>query len=95
MISPIEKKSAKPCKTGVILVYGISRVIILLPVEFQYFNNRNTNKHKILHVYVFYCWHVHNVVIFSLTLLLLVLLIDLITFIIIQTINALPIKRPW
>ena len=78
----IEKKSAKSYKTGVILViYGISQfchallLLPLLPIELQYLNNRNTNKHEILHVYIFYYWHVHNVVIFSLTLSLLVLLI--------------------
>ena len=75
----IEKKSAKSCKTDVI---GISQfchvllhLLLLLLVELQYLNNRNTNKHEILNVYIFYWLHVHNVVIFPLTLLLLVLLI--------------------
>ena len=79
----IGKKSAKSCKTDVILViimvfhsfamFFIFFLIVL--VEFQYLNNQNTNKHEILHVYIFYWWHVHNVVIFSLTLLFHVLLI--------------------
>ena len=46
-----------------------------LPVELQYLNNRKTNKHENLHVYIFSSGHVHTIVKFSLTLSLLVLLI--------------------
>ena len=53
------------------------------PVVLQYVNNRNTNKHETLHVYVFYSENVLNFVIFSLTILPLVLLI------VISTNNAL------
>ena len=82
------KANEKSCKTGVILVISI---FTKLPcsssasflVELQYLNNRITNKHEILHVYVFYSGNAHNLVVFSLTLLLLVLLI------VISTNNAL------
>ena len=58
-------------------------LLLLLPVEEQYINNRNSNKHENLHVYIFYSWRLHCLVIFSLTHLLLVLLI------VISTNNAL------
>ena len=44
----IEKKSAKPCKT----VFHSFAFFFLLLVKLQYLNNRNTNKHEILHVYI-------------------------------------------
>ena len=81
----IEKKSTKSCKIGVILVIimiymyisHFCHVFLHLLIELTYLNNRNTNKPENLHVYIilFSSGHVHNVVIFSLTLLLLVLLI--------------------
>ena len=58
-------------------------LLLLLPVEEQYLNNRKSNKHENLHVHIFSSWRVHCPVIFSLTLLLLVLLI------VISTNNAL------
>ena len=30
-------------------------LLLLLPVEEQYLNNRNSNKHENLHVYIFFC----------------------------------------
>ena len=44
----IRKKSRKACNTGVI------HILLLLPVEEQYLNTRNTNKHENLHVYIFF-----------------------------------------
>ena len=75
--------------TGVIHVIEIFTelplllLLLLLPVEEQYLNNRNSNKHENFHVYIFSSWCVHCLVIFSLTLSLLVLLI------VINTNNAL------
>ena len=80
------KKSRIACNTGVIHVIEIFTqschvlhllllLLLLLPVEEHYLNNRNSNKHENLHVYTFSSWRVHCLVIFSLTLLLLVLLI--------------------
>ena len=61
-----------PLKHVLLLV----RLLLLLSVEDQYLNNRNTNKYENLHVYIIiYSWHVYCDVIFSLTLLFLVLLI--------------------
>ena len=90
------KKSRIACNTGVIHVIEIFTelpcsssllllllLLLLLPVEEQYLNNRNSNKHENMHVYIFSSWRVHCMVIFSLTLLLLVLLI------VISTNNAL------
>ena len=74
-----ETKSRKACKIGVILVISFFTELpcssAAFPVELQYLTNRNTNKHEILHAYVFNSGNVHNLVIFSLTILLLVLLI--------------------
>ena len=58
-------------------------LLLLLPVEEPYLNNHKTNKHENVHVYIFFSWRVHCLVIFSLTLSLLVLLI------VISTKNAL------
>ena len=44
------------------------------PVELTKLNNRNINKHEIWHVYIFCLLNVQRHIIFSLTLLLLVLL---------------------
>ena len=46
------------------------------PVELTKLNNRNINKHEIWHVYIFCLLNVQRHIIFSLTLLLLVLLDD-------------------
>ena len=84
----IWKKSRIACNTGVILKFSQSchvlhLLLLLLPVEEQYLNNRNPNKHENLHVYIFSSWRVHCLVIYLLTLLLLVSLI------VISTNNAL------
>ena len=57
-----------------LLLLFLRLLLLLLPVEEQYLNNRHSNKHENLHVYMFSSWRVHCLVIFSLTLLLLVLL---------------------
>ena len=51
----VENKSRKACKTGAILVISIFTELLCsssasFPVELQYLNNRNTNKHETLHV---------------------------------------------
>ena len=63
----IEKRSAKSCKTVVILVtwylqftVQFCHVLLLhLLVELQYLNNRNTNKQEILHILLLACAQCH------------------------------------
>ena len=65
-----EKKSRKACKILVISIFTelpCSSSASSIPIVLQYLNNRNTNKHETLHLYVFYSGNVHNFVIFSLT----------------------------
>ena len=80
VIHVIEIFTELPCSSS---SSSSASLLLLLPVEEQYLNNRNSNRHEYLHVYIFSSWRVHCLVIFSLTLSLLVLLI------VISTNNAL------
>ena len=61
-------------------------------VEELYLNNHKANKHENLHVCIFFSWRVHCLVIFSLTHLLLVLLIVIRTMHYMETENETNVK---